>query len=76
MSLKCPYFTLMVALVTLALSSSCHGDGPALVGLERARQTAADLRVQFNRATDASNRAVMADTDEVSIESAREAEQT
>jgi hypothetical protein len=35
---------------------------------------AADLRIQFNRAADASNRAVMAETDEASIAFARDAE--
>ena len=36
---------------------------------------AADLRVQFTKAGDAANRAVMADTDETSVASAHEAEQ-
>ena len=35
----------------------------------------ADLRIQFNKASDASNRAVMADTDEASVAFAREADQ-
>jgi hypothetical protein len=76
MSRKRSLLTLMVALITLALSVGCHGDKAALVGLERARQVAADLRVQFNKAADASDRAVMADTDEASIAAAREAAQT
>jgi hypothetical protein len=45
-----------------------------LVALDEARETAADLRVQFTQATDASNRAVMADTDEASLAFAHEAE--
>jgi hypothetical protein len=43
--------------------------------LGEARRLAADLRVQFNKASDASNRAVMADTDEASVAYAREAQQ-
>jgi hypothetical protein len=46
------------------------------VELDRARRTTADLRIQFNKAADASNRAVMADTDEASVAFARDAEQT
>ena len=54
----------------------CHGGPDAvLTELTEARRLAADLRVEFNKASDASNRAVMADTDEVSIAFAREAEQ-
>jgi hypothetical protein len=40
-----------------------------------ARRLAADLLVQFTKAADAANRAVMADTDEASVAFAREAEQ-
>jgi hypothetical protein len=45
-----------------------------LTRLDEARRLAADVRVQFNKADDASNRAVMADTDEASISFARDAE--
>ena len=41
-----------------------------------ARRGSADLLVQFTKTDDASNRAVMADTDEASIAFAREAEQS
>lgn len=51
------------------------GPRPLYVRLLEARRLAADLRVQFSKAADASNRAVMADTDEASIAFAREAEQ-
>jgi len=47
----------------------------ALERLMEARRLAADLLVQMTKAADASNRAVMADTDEASIKFAREAEQ-
>ena len=48
----------------------------ALQQLVEARRLSADLLVQFTKAEDASNRSVMADTDEASISFAREAEQS
>ena len=48
---------------------------PPLEQLSRARQVSAELLVQFTKAADASNKAVMADTDEASVAFAREAEQ-
>jgi hypothetical protein len=45
----------------------------ALKELAEARALSADLQVQFTNAADAANRAVMADTDALSVESAREA---
>lgn len=71
-----PSLTLLVALIALALSPGCRNGTPAFVQLNQARQTAADLRIQFAKEVDASNRAVMAESDEASIASAREAEQT
>lgn len=65
-----------LALVSSVLTAGCHGPANFLVELGEARQTAADLRVQFNREADASNRAVMADTDESSVAFAHEAEVT
>ena len=61
---------------TLALAS-CHGE-PAgvLTELAEARRLSADLRVQFSKSSDASNRAVMADTDEASLAFAHEAEES
>jgi hypothetical protein len=47
----------------------------ALERVSEARQLSADLHVQFTRAADASNRAVMADTDEASVAFAHEAEE-
>ncbi len=47
----------------------------ALERVSEARHRSADLLVQFTKAADASNRAVMADTDEASVAFAREAEQ-
>lgn len=62
--------------VAVALAMSCRGGAPGavLVELNEARLLAADVRVQFNKASDASDRAVMADTDEASIAFAKEAE--
>lgn len=56
-----------------ALCSGCHGSDTPLSRLDRARTVTAELRVQLNKATDASNRAVMADTDEASVAFANEA---
>jgi hypothetical protein len=61
------------AVVALVLGCQ-EGSGTFLTRLDEARRLAADVRVQFNKADDASNRAVMADTDEASISFAREAE--
>jgi hypothetical protein len=69
-----PLPAFMVALVVLAPTAGCRPRAPAFVELEQARRAAADLRVHLNKAADASNRAVMADTDEASIAFAREAE--
>ena len=59
-------------LVTSGLG--CHGGTTILTELTEAGRLSADLRIQFNRASDASNRAVMADTDAASIGFAREAQ--
>jgi hypothetical protein len=68
--------TLLVAGFVLA-PAGCRGEpNAAFTELAEARRLAADLRVQFSKAADASNRAVMADTDETSLVFAHEAEQT
>ncbi len=54
-------------------ATGCHT--PVLTQLLEARQLTADLRLQFTKAADASNRAVMADSDEASRAAAREAEE-
>jgi len=65
-----------VAFVIIAVTASACGDVNAkLEQLSQARNLSGDLLVQFTKATDASNRAVMADTDELSVSFAREAEQ-
>jgi len=65
-----------VAVVTLGigLTSGCGDVNAALEKLSQARQLSADLLVQFTKAADASNRSVMADTDEASTAFAREAD--
>ena len=66
----------IVAIVgTLLVTASCQR-GPATVQheLREARRLATDARIQFGKAVDASNQAVMAGTDEESIAFAREAE--
>lgn len=68
-------FTFFAAYL-VALSTSCNGaPSPVFTELAEARRLAADLRVEFNKASDASDRAVMADTDPASIAFAREANQ-
>jgi hypothetical protein len=66
-----------IASMTIALGAAvgCNVDS-ALERLSQARDLSADLLVQFTRAADATNRAVMADTDEASVAFASEAEQT
>ena len=64
----------MVTLVALTSTAGCRPGAPAFVELGQARRAAADLRVHLNKAADASNRAVMADTDEASMVFARDAE--
>ncbi len=61
-------------LLGAVVASGCDVN-QALERLSEARRLAADLHVQFSKAVDASNRAVMADTDEASVAFASEAEQ-
>jgi hypothetical protein len=67
--------TMLVAGFILALGGCRGAPGAAFVELVEARRLAADLHVQFGKSSDASNRAVMADTDEASLACAHEAEQ-
>jgi len=60
----------------LGTVSGCGEDtNVVLERLSEARQITSDLQVQFTRAADAANRAVMADTDEASVTFAKEAGQ-
>jgi hypothetical protein len=65
---------LLFSVTVLGLAFGCQGDGNYFTHLHDSRRLAADLRVQFNQAADASNRAVMADTDEASVSFVRDAE--
>jgi hypothetical protein len=65
-----------VAAIGLGTAGGCgNGRGLVLTELVEARQLASDLRIQFSKAADASNRAVMAETDEASAAAAQEAKQ-
>src|SRR5262252_4338895 len=61
-------------LVFVASTLGCGREdvNATLEKVSRARELAADLTVQFTMASDAANRAVMADTDEASTEFAKE----
>jgi len=70
--------TAILCIAALVVSGAAGCSNAPKTALERwseARQLAADLLVQFIRAGDAANRAVMADTDESSVAFRREAEQ-
>jgi hypothetical protein len=56
-------------------AAACNGSKAALSRQADAHRLASHLHVQFSQAADASNRAVMADTDDASIAAAHEAEQ-
>src|SRR6476620_8219292 len=63
-----------VILVAAGLAARCGDVNAALRQVTEAHRLAADLRVEFARAADAANRAVMADTDAASVTYADEAE--
>jgi hypothetical protein len=64
------------AVAALAIAASGCARGPSVLRQQvEARQLAADLHLQFTKAADAANRAVMADTDEASASAVREAEE-
>jgi hypothetical protein len=63
---------LVMFMAGIALSCAREDVNTTLQKLSSARELAADLTVQFTMASDAANRAVMADTDEASKEFAKE----
>ncbi len=64
-----------IAVLAAGLAAACVNTPLPLTQLVEARRLASDLHVEFTRASDAANRAVMADTDEVSAAAADEARQ-
>lgn len=62
----------VVIATALTVLAGCDVNG-ALEKISKARQFASDMHVQFGRASDAANRAVMADSDELSATFSREA---
>ncbi len=64
-----------IAIMSASAAGGCGDVNAALERLSEARRRSADLYVQFVKAADAGNRAVMADTDEASVTFAHEAEQ-
>lgn len=65
----------LVAVAVALAASGCGDVNAALAQLSDARHLAGDLFVEFTRAADASNRAVMAESDALSVTFAREADQ-
>ena len=64
---------MMAAWMFAIAASGCGGTPAALTQQAEARRLASDLRVQFSRAADAANRAVIVESDEASAAAAREA---
>ncbi len=72
----CRGLAVLITGIGLMLGLGCRGEGATVLArLDEARSLAAALRVQFGQAVDASNRAVMANTDEASLAFAHESEQ-
>jgi hypothetical protein len=63
------------AFMVASATACADGSKAVLMQQAEAHRLASHLRVQFTRAADASNRAVMADTDEASSAAARDAQQ-
>lgn len=64
-----------LGMLALGASAGCSDrPGPAFMRIPEARHLAADTRIAFNKAADASLLAVMANTDEASVAFAHEAE--
>jgi len=64
-----------IAVILMGAAAGCINVNAVLEQLSEARGLAANLLVEFTKAADAANRAVMADTDEASVTFAHEAEQ-
>jgi hypothetical protein len=73
----CRHVAAFCAAAIVAGAATACGNGstlPVLTQQIESRRLTSDLRLQFSKAADASNRAVMADTDEASSAAAQEAE--
>lgn len=68
-------YRLVIAVAAIATALGCGDVNTALHQQSEARHLAADLEVQFTKAADASNRAVLATSDEIAQAAARDAEQ-
>jgi hypothetical protein len=68
-------FSMSMLAGAAGLAAACGDVNKALEEVTQARQLSADLLVQFTRASDAANRAVMADTDSTSLAFAQESRQ-
>jgi hypothetical protein len=66
--------SIAIAIAVAGLAARCGDVNSTLGQLADARRLSADLLIEFTRAADAANRAVMADTDEMSIADAHDAE--
>jgi hypothetical protein len=65
----------VLCVVLFGVAGCSWAPRPLLLELAEAQRLSADLRAKFVQASDASNRAVMADTDEASVAFAKEAAQ-
>lgn len=65
---------LAMLMVVAGLTARCGDVNKAVGQLAEARRVSADLLIEFTKAADAANRAVMADTDAMSIADARDAD--
>ena len=63
----------VVAAIAAGVHLGCSAPPPILTQLVDARRLASQLHVEFTKAAEAANRAVMADTDEASVAAAEEA---
>ena len=63
----------LIAVISAAATTGCNRPTAVLTELVEARRLASELHVQFTQAVDASNRAVMADKDDLSAAAADEA---
>jgi hypothetical protein len=70
--MRCRLVFPILVFVTATVGCGHEDVNATLERVSRARELAADLTVQFTMASDAANRAVMADTDEASTEFAKE----